>query len=366
MMTDILTELQQVSRAAPFIKSDLGSRELTTASYGWANAGLTVRAVRGSKMRTEDQLFTEVSAALQFPSYFGEIWPAFDECLADLEWLPKGSGFVFVVYDADQVLADAPPQAFATFEKVVHRACDEFSEPVEDGESWDRPATPFHFVLQRSSALARRSDPAACASPQRDAQNMDRQGGEPMADDDIVAALLVAGRYDWVMLTDVLWEATHDERTPEAKDTVRRVLQRVFEDNLMVPGDLGATGFEVWSGTATDWRREALAQIDHFEWKPMGDGFWLNLTDHGEQVAERMSLMECPNDDQGVVLPLVTESGVVVMMCDEGGEVWLQPGDIATKDPIVPADPEWTVRGDIHITPGTTRWANLDDLGDGK
>lgn len=88
-MTDNLTALQHVTRANPFIKSDLSSRELAAASHGWADTGLTVRTVRGSKMLTEDQLFTEVSAALQFPYYFGENWPAFDECLADLEWLPR-------------------------------------------------------------------------------------------------------------------------------------------------------------------------------------------------------------------------------------------------------------------------------------
>ncbi|MER6971121.1 barstar family protein [Nocardioides sp. NPDC000445] len=146
--SDGLSALQRVTRANPFIKSDLASRDLAAASHGWAEAGLTVRAVRGSKMRTEDQFFNEVSAALQFPYYFGENWPAFDECLADLKWLPRGTGYVFVVYEADQVLADAPSQAFATFEKVIHRACDEFSEPVDDGESWDRPATPFHLVIQ--------------------------------------------------------------------------------------------------------------------------------------------------------------------------------------------------------------------------
>jgi hypothetical protein len=54
------------------------------------------------------------------------------------------------------VLADAPPQTFATFEKVVHRACDEFAEPVDDGEAWDRPATPFHFVLQLPDGLGGR------------------------------------------------------------------------------------------------------------------------------------------------------------------------------------------------------------------
>ena len=34
--------------------------------------------------------------------------------------------------------------------------------------------------------------------------------------------------------------------------------------------------------------------------------------------------VECPHDDQGMVAPLVTESGRIVLMCDRGGEVWLK------------------------------------------
>lgn len=39
-------------------------------------------------MRTVAQLNDEFSAALQFSAYFGENWPAFNECLKDLDWLP--------------------------------------------------------------------------------------------------------------------------------------------------------------------------------------------------------------------------------------------------------------------------------------
>ena len=51
---------------------------------------LTVRTVRGRKIRTVGRLFDEMAAALQFPYYFGENWPAFDECLADIDWLADG------------------------------------------------------------------------------------------------------------------------------------------------------------------------------------------------------------------------------------------------------------------------------------
>ena len=65
-------------------------RTVASAVMGWAEAGLTVRVVRGRKMRNLPGLFDEFSAALQFPLYFGENEDAFDECIADLENLPAG------------------------------------------------------------------------------------------------------------------------------------------------------------------------------------------------------------------------------------------------------------------------------------
>jgi len=53
--------------------------------------------LRGKRCKTEDSFFHEVSAAFQFPYYFGENWPAIDECLCDLEWLNAQK--IFVVID---------------------------------------------------------------------------------------------------------------------------------------------------------------------------------------------------------------------------------------------------------------------------
>lgn len=60
---------------------------------------------RGKKMRTEIGLFDEFSAAYQFPYYFGENWPAFDECINDLSWV-SSDGFILVVQNAEQILVD--------------------------------------------------------------------------------------------------------------------------------------------------------------------------------------------------------------------------------------------------------------------
>jgi len=59
--------------------------------YGiaWAfdeNHGLS-RVLRASKMSTQQDLFNEFGAALQFGDYFGENWNAFNECINDLDWI---------------------------------------------------------------------------------------------------------------------------------------------------------------------------------------------------------------------------------------------------------------------------------------
>jgi RNAse (barnase) inhibitor barstar len=113
----------------------------------WSVGGLTVRVVRGRKMSTTTRLFDEFAAAFQFPSYFGENWDAFDECLADLNWLPFGAGYVVVITESEQVLVDANPHELEIFVGVLKAAAETYRDPISLGETWDRPAVPFHVVL---------------------------------------------------------------------------------------------------------------------------------------------------------------------------------------------------------------------------
>lgn len=98
-------------------------------------------------MRTVERLFDEVSAALQFPYDFGENWPAFNECLAEMDWLPTGAGLVVVVLDAVEVLSESEVELDALI-RSIEAAHSAYSQPIELGEWWDRPAVPFHVVLQ--------------------------------------------------------------------------------------------------------------------------------------------------------------------------------------------------------------------------
>ena len=125
------------------------------ATFGWTEARLTVRTVRGKKMRTTQSLFDEMAAALQFPYYFGGNWPAFDECLSDMEWLLPTSGIVIMIRDAVEVLADDSDEALAALVRTFAAATATYGQPIDLGEWWDRSALPFHVVLQ-ATATARR------------------------------------------------------------------------------------------------------------------------------------------------------------------------------------------------------------------
>jgi len=103
------------------------------------------RVIRGQKARTTNDLFDEVAAALQFPCYFGENWNAFDECLADLEWLPANAYAIFIT-NSMQLLDKENVDEQHRFFNILARQSREWSMPAV-GEH-PRPAKAFHIVLQ--------------------------------------------------------------------------------------------------------------------------------------------------------------------------------------------------------------------------
>lgn len=137
---------------APFLAMPLDGKGSAEAIWSWRDSGLTVRLIRGRKMRSIEALFNEVAAALQFPHYFGENWPAFGECLADMDWLPMGAGIAVLVSDPGEVLIDEDEGALATLVRAVDSAAATYAEPIALGEWWDRAALSFHVVLQMPSS----------------------------------------------------------------------------------------------------------------------------------------------------------------------------------------------------------------------
>ncbi|BDU67919.1 hypothetical protein GETHOR_00200 [Geothrix oryzae] len=90
-----------------------------------------LRWLRGSRMRTRVALLDEWAAAAQFPPYFGGTWDSLRDGLADL---PEGG--TFLVFDADQLLQDAPPSDGVTLMAVLEAVAE------------DLAPRPFHLVLQ--------------------------------------------------------------------------------------------------------------------------------------------------------------------------------------------------------------------------
>jgi hypothetical protein len=147
-----LRPLFSVSEVSALLAMESDVRSAAEAVARWQDAGLTVRTVRGRKMRTVGRLFDEMAAALQFPYYFGENWPAFDECLAEMDWLPATVGIVVLVQEAAEVLSDADDVELTVFARLIESARCAYSVPIALGEWWDRPAVPFHVVLHSSPA----------------------------------------------------------------------------------------------------------------------------------------------------------------------------------------------------------------------
>ncbi|WP_394826363.1 barstar family protein [Pendulispora albinea] len=126
----------------------------TVSTAIWKLRGETAAArtfigtLRGKRMRTRQGVFDQFGALLQFPTYFGENWDAFLDCMRDLDWL-RASGFVLVVFDAADVLADADAGELDTLLQILTEA----AEAWEQGDDLS-PPTPFHIILQTTAERA--------------------------------------------------------------------------------------------------------------------------------------------------------------------------------------------------------------------
>lgn len=111
-----------------------------------------VRIIRGRRCATEERLFQEWAAALQFPYYFGHNWDALTDCLRDLEWLPRKldwsgeSSFVFFVTRVNALLAEEE-RGFRILLDILRQVALEWATPIPPGAEWPRPAVPFRVVF---------------------------------------------------------------------------------------------------------------------------------------------------------------------------------------------------------------------------
>ncbi|MCO1579123.1 barstar family protein [Crossiella sp. SN42] len=99
----------------------------------------------GMRMLDVDELFDQFASSFRFPEYFGRNWPAFDECINDLKWLPARA-YLVIIDNAEHLLARAPLDR-PTLIRNVHDAGRRWANSFALGEEWGGGEVPFNFVL---------------------------------------------------------------------------------------------------------------------------------------------------------------------------------------------------------------------------
>jgi len=140
---------------------DFGLSLTTDVSFN-----VVVRFLRGRKMHSLDGLDNEFAAAMQFPWYYGENWPAFDECLKDLSWI-SAEVYLLFIYHSNEVLVAEDKEQFSVFIRILQEIGEDWSKPMEGSDIWNRPATPFHVIFhanpgEKQNVMLRLESVAAC------------------------------------------------------------------------------------------------------------------------------------------------------------------------------------------------------------
>jgi hypothetical protein len=110
-------------------------RDLTEIGRLAVSAGLAFLEADLSGAAGKEGFLSRISAALEFPSYFGMNWDALEECLTDLEWMPY-EGYVIVVRAVKAFSTKAPAEfrtALAIFKTAV--------------KYWKAQKKPFFVIL---------------------------------------------------------------------------------------------------------------------------------------------------------------------------------------------------------------------------
>lgn len=88
-----------------------------------------------SGILTKQEFLRSMAKALQFPSYFGMNWDAFEECLTDFEWC-TAMGYVIIVHGV-QAFAKKTPDDFKTARSIFKSAV----------KYWKQQEKPFFVIL---------------------------------------------------------------------------------------------------------------------------------------------------------------------------------------------------------------------------
>jgi len=119
---------------------------------------LAVRFFQSRRMTSTAALWDEFEAVLQWPTYFGRNWNAFNDFLQNLDWI-DAAAYAFVIFDADTLLEGEepdqehdPPDHLAALVADFHRYAERFRQPWQQSWTETRAPTPFHVIMHVEAA----------------------------------------------------------------------------------------------------------------------------------------------------------------------------------------------------------------------
>ncbi len=99
-------------------------------------------------MQTFDAFYDEIYKKFHAPDYAGKNFNALRDILTDLSWLINRSRYIVFFQNAEEILIKEQENALQGFLEILEAVGSKWSQPVKKGEAWDRPAMPFHSILQ--------------------------------------------------------------------------------------------------------------------------------------------------------------------------------------------------------------------------
>jgi RNAse (barnase) inhibitor barstar len=85
--------------------------------------GIQVFYLDGKDIYNKETFLGKVAMAMNFPSYFGANWDAFEECITDLTWYPAEK--YVLIYERPDIFAQADPTGWQTALDIL-RAAEEY------------------------------------------------------------------------------------------------------------------------------------------------------------------------------------------------------------------------------------------------
>lgn len=109
------------------------------------NRDVLLRVIDGESVQDVDSLFSAMAREFNFPDYFGENWPALNECIRSLSWLPARA-YLLLIRNSGSLLKDSAPDR-AVFMKVMRDAGRRWANAFALGDEWGGGDVPFNVVF---------------------------------------------------------------------------------------------------------------------------------------------------------------------------------------------------------------------------